>query len=164
MSNCVVSSGDAGSPSEVIAQHGIEGYDHFAHDCNDDDLRTFVCRGEALVEGFESGVVSSRAKSRHVKNVADRQAPAIDAAMATKLAAVEVIWRKADKGCDLLSAHLAELRQQGDESSGKNRSDPWHRRQQVKTASESRLGSYHLCQALVEQGDICLQPRQTAFV
>ena len=106
MSNCVVSSGDAGAPSGVFSKHGVEVCDHFAHDRDEDDLGAFVCCGETFVESFESWVVSSRAKSRHVENVTDRQAPAIDAAMTAKLAAVEVVRCESDKGGDLLSAHV----------------------------------------------------------
>jgi len=52
-SNCVVGSGGSRLPCSTIAEHGVEGCDHFSHDGDDDDLGFFVGGGEAFVEGFE---------------------------------------------------------------------------------------------------------------
>src|SRR6516165_11412225 len=38
MSNCVVGSGGSRLPCSTIAEHGVEGCDHFSHDGDDDDL------------------------------------------------------------------------------------------------------------------------------
>ena len=53
MSNCVVGSGGLRPPYSIIAEHSVEGCDHFSHDGDDDDLGFFVGGGEAFVEGFE---------------------------------------------------------------------------------------------------------------
>ena len=42
MSNCGVGSGGFGLPGDVVAQHGVKGCDHLAHDGDDDDLGLFV--------------------------------------------------------------------------------------------------------------------------
>jgi hypothetical protein len=63
MSNCGVGSGGFGLPGDVVAQHGVEGCDHLAHDGNDDDFGLFVGGGEATVEDFESRIVSASAQS-----------------------------------------------------------------------------------------------------
>ena len=60
MSNCVVGSDECGTPRGVVTEHGVEGYNHLAHHCDDDDLGLFARGGEALGEGFESGIVSAR--------------------------------------------------------------------------------------------------------
>src|SRR5829696_3886383 len=43
--------------------------------------------------------------------------------MSPELAAIEVVWGKTDESGDLLAAHAAELRQQGDEGEGEHRAD-----------------------------------------
>jgi hypothetical protein len=45
------------------------------------------------------------------------------AAISPELAAIEVVWGKTDESGDLLAAHAAELRQQGDEGEGEHRAD-----------------------------------------
>ena len=42
MSNCVVGSGGSRLPCSTIAEHSVEGCDHFSHDSDDDDLGFFV--------------------------------------------------------------------------------------------------------------------------
>ena len=64
MSNCVVGSGGFGLPGDVVAQHGVEGCDHLAHDGNDDDFGLFVGGGETMVEDFESRIVSGKRSKR----------------------------------------------------------------------------------------------------
>src|SRR4029450_4920067 len=58
VSNCVVGSGGSWLPCSTIAEHSVEGCDHFSHDGHDDDLGFFVGGGEAIVEGFEGGTVT----------------------------------------------------------------------------------------------------------
>ena len=164
MSNCVVCSSGAALPGGVVTEHGVEGCDHLPHHSDDDDLGLFVCAGETFVERFEGWVVSAGAERGHVKDVADRHSTAVDAAMSSEFSAVEVIGCEPDKGGNLLAAHLAELRQQGDERECQYRANARHRDQQSITLIESRFGSDDLRHALVEQADIRLQPRQTAFV
>ena len=48
--------------TENIAEHSVEGCDHFSHDGDDDDLGFFVGVGEALVEGLKGGTVSTCAE------------------------------------------------------------------------------------------------------
>ena len=52
MSNCVGLSG-LGLPASAVAEHGVEGGDHLAHDGDDDDLGLLAGGGEALVEYFD---------------------------------------------------------------------------------------------------------------
>src|SRR5262245_20648092 len=98
MSNCVVGSGGSWMPCSTIAEHRIEGCDHFPHDGDDDELGFFVGIGEAIVEGSEGGTVSACAEGGHVEDVTDRHPTTIDAAVSLELSAVEVIWCKADEG------------------------------------------------------------------
>src|SRR5262249_51414286 len=123
VSNCVVGSGGSRLPCSTIAEHSVEGCDHFSHDGDDDDLGFFVGGGEAFVKGFEGGTVTACAEGGHVKDVTDRHPTTIDAAVSLELAAVEVIWREADEGGDLFAAHLPEFWQQGDEREGQHRAD-----------------------------------------
>src|SRR5262249_16570992 len=115
MSNCVVGSGGPRLPCSTIAEHSVEGCDHFSHDGDDDDLGFFVGGGEAFVKGLEGGTVTACAEGGHVEDVTDRHPTTIDAAVSLELAAVEVIWCEADEGGDLFAAHLPEFWQQGDE-------------------------------------------------
>src|SRR5262249_16307544 len=79
MSNCVVGSGGSWLPCSTIAEHSVEGCDHFSHDGDDDDLGFFVGGGEAFVEGFEGGTVTACAEGGHVEDVTDRHPTTIDA-------------------------------------------------------------------------------------
>src|SRR5215831_9103992 len=137
VSNCVVGSGGSWLPCSTIAEHSVEGCDHFSHDGDDDDLGFFVGGGEAFVEGFEGGTVTACAEGGHVEDVTDRHPTTIDATVSLELAAIEVIWCEADEGGDLFAAHLPEFRQQGDECEGQHRADAWHGGQQVIALSES---------------------------
>src|SRR6516164_935737 len=163
MSNCVVRSGGLRLPCSIIAKHSVEGCDHFSHDGDDDDLGFFVGVGEAIVEGLEGGTVSACAEGGHVEDITDRHSTTVDAAVSLELAAVEVIWCKADEGGDLFAGHLPEFWQQGDECEGQHRADTWHGGQQLIALSESNIGGNHLGQALVEEADIGLQSRLAAF-
>src|SRR3954463_2573668 len=87
MSNCVGGLVGLGLPEDAIAQHGVQGCDHLAHDGDDDDLGLLARRGEAITEGFESGVVAARTEGGHVEDVTDGHTAAVDAAMAPELAA-----------------------------------------------------------------------------
>src|SRR3954454_13103720 len=151
MSNCTGGSGGLGLPGGAVAQHGVQGGDHLAHDGDDDDLGLLARRREAITEGFESGVVAARTEGGHVEDVADRHAAAVDAAMSSELAAIEVVWGETDEGGNLLAAHAAELGQQGDEGEGEHRADAWHGGQALVAASKIRLGGDHLGEALVEE-------------
>lgn len=118
MSNCDLSSGDIRLPLNVVAKHGVECGDHFAHHRHDDDLGLFVSDGEAFGEDFEGRIVSTSAKCRHVENISNRHSTAVDAAMALELSAVEVVRRETDESGDLFSTELAEFRQRSEERKG----------------------------------------------
>ena len=163
MSNCVVGSGGSRLPRGIIAEHGVEGSDHFSHDGDDDDLGFFVGVGEAIGEGLKSGIVSACAEGCHVEDITDRHPTTVDTSVSSELATVEVIWCETDEGGDLLAAHLPEFWQQGDEREGQHRADAWHRSEQLIGLSESSIGGDHLGQALVEEADIGLQSDQAAF-
>ena len=123
MSNCVCSSG-LGLPASAVAQHGVQRGDHLAHDGDKDDLGLLAGGGEALVECSEGGVVTAGAEGRHVEDVSDRHAAAIDAAMSAELATIEIVGRETDESGDLFAAHATELRQQGDEGESEHGADP----------------------------------------
>src|SRR5262249_59286788 len=109
MSNCVVGSGGSRLPCSTIAEHRVEGCDHFSHDGDDDDLGFFVGVGEAIVEGFEGGTVSARAVGGHVEDITDPHPTTLDAAVSLQLAPVPVIVGAADHCVGLLSGHLPSL-------------------------------------------------------
>ena len=83
--------------------------------------------------------------------------------MSAKLAAVEIVGRETDEGGDLFTAHATELRQQGDQGESEHGADPRHRGQARVTAREIGLRGDHLGEALVEETDIGLDPRQAAL-
>src|SRR4051794_34385386 len=161
MSNCVGSSG-LGLPASAVAQHSVQHGDHLTHDGDKDDLGLLAGSGEA-VEGFEGGGVTAGAEGRHVEGVLDRDGSAVDASMSPELAAVEVVWRETDEGGDLFAAHATELRQQGDEGESEHGADPWHRGQARVTPREIGLGGDRLGEALLEEADIGLDPRQAGL-
>ena len=121
MSNCGVGSGGFGLPGDVVAQHGVEGCDHLAHNGDDDDFGFLVGGGETTVEDFESRIVPASAQSGHVEHITDWQPTTVNAAMSFEPTTVEVIRGETDEGGDSLAAHLAELRQQRDEGEGSPR-------------------------------------------
>src|SRR5215472_3900975 len=91
MSNCVVGSGGSRLPCSTIAEHRVEGCDHFSHDGDDDDLGFFVGVGEAIVEGFEGGTVSARAEGGHVEDITDRHPTTVDAAVSRSRPIAETV-------------------------------------------------------------------------
>ena len=163
MSNCVVGSVGLRLPRSIIAEHSVEGSDHFSHDGDDDDLGFLVGVGKTIGEGLESGIVSACAEGCHVEDITDRHPTAVDTAVSPELATVEVVWCETDEGGDLLAAHRPEFWQQGDEREGQHRADARHRGEQLIELSESSIGGNHLGQALVEEADIGLQSDQAAF-
>src|SRR4051812_49548192 len=90
MSNCVGSSG-LGLPASAVAQHSVHHGDHLTHDGDKDDLGLLAGSGEAVVEGFEGGVVTAGTEGRHVEDVSDRHASALNALMFPWVAAVEIV-------------------------------------------------------------------------
>ena len=113
MSNCVVGSVGLRLPHSIIAEHSVEGSDHFSHDGDDNDLGFLVGVGKTIGEGLESGIVSACTEGGHVEDIADRHSTSEDAAVSPELAAIEIVWCKTeivwcktDEGGDLLAAHL----------------------------------------------------------
>src|SRR5258705_9877680 len=121
MSNCVVGSVGLRLPGSIIAEHSVEGSDHFSHDGDDDDLGFLVGVGKTVGEGLESGIVSACAEGCHVEDITDRHPTTVDTSVSPELATVEVIWCETDEHGDLLAAHLPEFWQQGDERKGQHR-------------------------------------------
>ena len=109
MSNCVVGSVGLWLPRSIIAEHSVEGSDHFSHDGDDDDLGFLVGVGKTVGEGLESGIVSACAEGCHVEDITDRHPTAVDTSVPPELATVEVVWCETDEGGDLLAAHLPEF-------------------------------------------------------
>ena len=144
MSNCVVGSVGLRLPRSIIAEHSVEGSDHFSHDGDDYDLGFLVGVGKTIGEGLESGIVSACAEGCHVEDITDRHPTAVDTAVSPELATVEVVWCETDEGGDLLAAHRPEFWQQGDEREGQHRADARHRGEQLIELSESSIGGNHL--------------------
>jgi hypothetical protein len=164
MSNCDVGSGGSGLPCSIVAQHGVEDCDHLTHDGDDDDFGFLIGRGETIVVSFEGRIISGCTECGHVKDVTDRHATTVDAAMAFEPTAVEVVRGKADKGSDLFAAHLAKLGQQRDEGEGQRRAYAPHRGKQVIAPRESGITGDNLGHTFIEQKDIGLEPRQATFI
>src|SRR4029077_19729029 len=99
---CVVGSGGSRLPRGIIAEHGVEGSDHFSHDGDDDDLGFLVGVGKTVGEGLKSGIVSACAEGRHVEDITDRHPTTVDTSVSSELSTVEVIWCETDEGGDLL--------------------------------------------------------------
>jgi len=107
MSNCDVGSGGFRLPCNIVAQHGIESCDHLMHDGDDD----------------EGGIISSCTESGHVKDVTDRHATAVDAAMppaimATKNATRDIPIVMAPAGDPLALGFVASLARPGGNITG----------------------------------------------
>jgi hypothetical protein len=67
MSNCVVGSGGLRLPCSIIAEHSVEGCDHFSHDGDDDDLERNLRRTQTkLVVGLSLGTAACALARRHV--------------------------------------------------------------------------------------------------
>src|SRR6476620_839033 len=163
MSNCVVGSGGFRLPGSIVAQHSVECCDHLSHHGDDDNFGLFVASGEAIMEGFECGVVSAGTEGGHVENVTDLHSATIDTAMSLELAAVEVVGGKPDECGDLLAAHLSEFWQQGDQRERKYRADAGHRDQHLIPRSESGISGDHVRKPFVEEMDIGLQSSQATL-
>jgi hypothetical protein len=56
MSNCVVGSGGLGLPCSIIAEHSVEGCDHFSHDGDDDDFGFLVGVARRLEKVLRAGL------------------------------------------------------------------------------------------------------------
>jgi hypothetical protein len=163
MSNCVVGSGGSGMPLGVVTEHGVEGYNHLAHHCDDDDLSLFTGGGQALGEGFEMRIVSARTQGCHVENVTNGHATPIDTAVSLKLSAIEVVGRETDQGGDLLAINLAEFRQRGEERIGEGRADARHGDKQLIAIGETRISGDQFGQPLVEEKNIGLDSQQSTL-
>ena len=59
----LLASSGFGLPGEVVAQHGVEGCDHLAHDGDDDDFGLFFGGGETMVIDFrDQDCIGKRSK------------------------------------------------------------------------------------------------------
>src|SRR5260221_8259258 len=102
-------------PRLVIADHGVEGDEHFAHEGNRGDLRRFSGGDEALVEVAEWGLAAGGGAGCHVESGSHRGAPAGDGSGSSEFAAVVIEGGKADECGDGTARDPAEFGQQGDE-------------------------------------------------
>src|SRR6266851_5081986 len=84
-------------PRLVIADHGVEGDEHFAHEGNRGDLRRFSGGDEALVEVAEWGLAAGGGAGCHVESGSHRGAPAGDGSGSLEFAAVVIEGGKADE-------------------------------------------------------------------
>src|ERR1700743_2984864 len=108
-----------GIPFLPSCDHGVEDDNQLAHAGNERHLRLFSLGNQALIEGFDDGIVlGGGAEARHVDGVANPAATTLDVALATALSAIVVIRSKADQGRGDLVAYMAKLRHSGDEVSG----------------------------------------------
>src|SRR5713226_3303036 len=82
-------------PRLVIADHGVEGDEHFAHEGNRGDLRRFSGGDEALVEVAEWGLAAGGGAGCHVESGSHRGAPAGDGSGSLEFAAVVIEGGKA---------------------------------------------------------------------
>src|SRR6516225_10660764 len=105
-------------------------------------------------------IVSTRAQSSHVENVAHGHATPIDTPVSSKLSTIEVVGCEADEGGDLLAIELSELRQRGQERIGEGRANARHGDEQPIAMGETRIGGNKLGQPLVEEKNIGLDSHQ----
>src|SRR5262245_25346658 len=157
-----VPTGGTVGPMHVLANHGVERNDHFAHDRYDHDFWRLACRFETVTECFEHRIVLAGTQSSHVEHIPDGCAATPDAPHAFELAAVEVIRSNADQGCDTRAVKPTELGQQGDQRAGQHRPDTWHRGEQAIAMSELGIGCDDLDHTLVELLDVSSEPGDAA--
>ena len=90
-----------------VLRGGVEEGKEFAHDGGEGDFGGFGFLQEALVEGFEDGVVGDGGdggEGGHVESAAERGASAGDVALAAERAAIVVEWGQAGELADLSTA------------------------------------------------------------
>ena len=97
-----------------VFEEAVEEVDEFANDGDEGDFVGFAACGEALVEGFEDGVVADGGGGAHVEDLANVGPPALDMALFTLFSAVLIVGRDADEGGGLGAAELAELGHEGE--------------------------------------------------
>ena len=81
----------AGIPCLAAGNHDVKNDDQLAHAGDERDLLFLSLGQQALVEGFEHGIVPRRSpKTRHVEEIADSAPSPLDVAFAAPLAAVVI--------------------------------------------------------------------------
>jgi hypothetical protein len=112
-----------GIPSGVVFDHGVENHQQLARAGREDDFGLFPLGGQAVGEGSDDRVASSRGERGHVEQATDRRASSPDCPLASELAAVSIEGSQADQGGDLLAIELAQFGDFGDERGAGHRSD-----------------------------------------
>src|SRR6266849_3959362 len=151
-------------PRLVIADHGVEGDEHFAHESNRGDLRRFSGGDEALVEVAEWGLAAGGGTGGHVESGSNRGAPAGDGSGSGEFAAVVIEGGKADERGDGAARDPAEFGQQGDEGNCRDVLDALQGLEQPDLGNEAR----DLADRLEDEGvgfvDLALDQRQALAV
>jgi hypothetical protein len=101
-----------------LLEFGVGDDDEFSHDCGDGDEGFFAGEDEALVEGFEVGIVFSGGEGGHEQNPFDLGSAAAGSAVGFGQAALFWVGSQACEGCGLAAGERAELRHEGDQGGG----------------------------------------------
>jgi hypothetical protein len=81
-----------------VFEEAVHEDDEFAHDGGEGEFGGFVVGAEALIEGFEDGVVESGGEGGHIEDFSDSGSAAVDVALSAVLAAAAVERRHAGQG------------------------------------------------------------------
>lgn len=111
------------SPRYLIFDHGVEDDKELSHGGDQRDHFLLSSVHEALVEGFELGVVTDGCDGGHVERFADLHTSSAGGPFAAQGSTVAVGGSDSDEPGDLLPVELSELGKLGDESGGGRRSD-----------------------------------------
>ncbi len=98
---------------------------------DDCDFLWSAALNEALVGGFDDGIMPNGDERGHVQDVADAASSAANHAMAAPCARISVEWRDADERGQLAAIERAEFGQFGDEGSRGHRADARHGGQEI---------------------------------
>lgn len=109
----------------------VENGEKLAEAGDDCDFLWPAALNEALVGGFDDGIVPNGDECGHVQDVADAASSAADHAMAAPCAQIFVEWRDADESGQLAAIERAEFGQFGDEGSRGYRANARHGGQEI---------------------------------
>ena len=128
-------------PGLIAREHRVEDDDQLAHAGDEGDLGFLAPGAQALVVGLEHRVVlGGGAHDRHIEEVAELAASALDVARAFALAAVVVVGRGADEGGGGLVADAPEFGQPGDQAGDRLIAEPRHALDDFGPSRERRVG------------------------
>jgi hypothetical protein len=104
-----------------VGEQAVEEDDEFAHDGGEGDFGGFASFAQALVKDAQDGVVADGGEGGHVEDVADRFAPAGNAAGAGIGAAILVVGSDACQGGGFLVTEGAQFGHLGEQGRGGHR-------------------------------------------